>query len=110
MEADPEYHPYYNTTPNPDEQKRRAARQLARLDHLKLLPANINQLSYKHKVFINSSKFWYFGTEQKSKQNSYPLVTIAMGNFDPVENLTQFPRIFLKLQIGSICCQYSVVP
>lgn len=50
MERDPEYHPYHNTTPSNDEQKRRAARQLARLDHLKLLPANINEQSYKRKV------------------------------------------------------------
>ncbi|XP_043273425.1 peroxisomal acyl-coenzyme A oxidase 3-like [Venturia canescens] len=50
MEADPEFYPYYNTTPSSDEQKRRAARQLARLNHVKLLPANINQFSYKRKT------------------------------------------------------------
>lgn len=51
MEADPEFHPASNgVTLSADEQKRRAARQLARLHHQKLLPGNINQMSYIVKV------------------------------------------------------------
>lgn len=49
MKADPEFHPL-ECTPSVDEQKRRAARQLCRLNHLLLLPANINQVTYKTKV------------------------------------------------------------
>ena len=50
MESDPEFHPYHGITPSADEQKRRAARQLARLHHQKLLPKNIDQESYRIKV------------------------------------------------------------
>ncbi|XP_034938028.1 peroxisomal acyl-coenzyme A oxidase 3 isoform X2 [Chelonus insularis] len=50
MEEDPEFHPPHNVTPSIDEQKRRAARQLARLNHLKFLPPDIGQASYKIKT------------------------------------------------------------
>ncbi|OXU18462.1 hypothetical protein TSAR_010776 [Trichomalopsis sarcophagae] len=50
MEADPEFHPTNGVTPSADEQKRRAARQLARLHHQKLLPGNISQLNYRIKT------------------------------------------------------------
>lgn len=50
MKADPEFHPYHWDRPSSDEQKRRAARQLARLDHQKFLPDNINNLNYSNKV------------------------------------------------------------
>ncbi|XP_033226187.1 peroxisomal acyl-coenzyme A oxidase 3-like [Belonocnema kinseyi] len=50
MESDPEFHPCRGSTPSADEQKRRAARQLARLHHTKLLPKNIGQESYRIKT------------------------------------------------------------
>lgn len=50
MESDPEFHPYHGVTLSADEQKRRSAIQLARLHHLKLLPKNIEQMSYGTKV------------------------------------------------------------
>lgn len=50
LEADPEFHPFQETTPSANEQKRRVARQLARLNHLNLLPSNINQLNYNAKT------------------------------------------------------------
>lgn len=53
MESDPEFHPYHGVTPSADEQKRRAAIQLARLHHQKLLPKNIDQLGYGTKVVSN---------------------------------------------------------
>ena len=59
MEADPEFHPYHGDKPSSDEQKRRAARQLARLNHQKFLPGNISKLNYRNKVFsINSMNFF----------------------------------------------------
>lgn len=49
MEADHEFHmPHYGVSS--DEQKRRAAIQLARLNHLEFLPSNINNVGYKLKV------------------------------------------------------------
>ncbi|XP_046426011.1 peroxisomal acyl-coenzyme A oxidase 3 isoform X2 [Neodiprion virginianus] len=50
MEADPEFHPHQDITPSANEQKRQVARQLARLNHLHLLPPNINQFNYKAKT------------------------------------------------------------
>lgn len=50
MESDPEFHPYHGVTLSADEQKRRSAIQLARLHHLKLLPKNIEQMSYGTKT------------------------------------------------------------
>lgn len=50
FEADPDFHPYYGTAPSTEEQKRRAARQLARLNHVDFLPANINEVNYKTKT------------------------------------------------------------
>ncbi|KAJ8679842.1 hypothetical protein QAD02_015629 [Eretmocerus hayati] len=52
MEADPEFHPSNESTPSADEQKRRSARQLARLHHQKLLLGNVNQLSYREKIIF----------------------------------------------------------
>ncbi|XP_058806561.1 peroxisomal acyl-coenzyme A oxidase 3 [Phymastichus coffea] len=46
MELDPEFHPRLDVTPSADEQKRRAARRLARLHHQKFVPSNVTQLSY----------------------------------------------------------------
>ncbi|XP_014300019.1 peroxisomal acyl-coenzyme A oxidase 3 [Microplitis demolitor] len=49
MEADHEFHmPHYGVSS--DEQKRRAAIQLARLNHLEFLPSNINNVGYKLKT------------------------------------------------------------
>ncbi|CAD6241119.1 GSCOCG00009152001-RA-CDS [Cotesia congregata] len=49
MEADHEFHmPHYSISC--DEQKRRAAIQLARLNHLKFLPSNINNVGYRLKT------------------------------------------------------------
>ncbi|XP_011503376.1 PREDICTED: peroxisomal acyl-coenzyme A oxidase 3 [Ceratosolen solmsi marchali] len=50
MEADPEFHPSHGVTLSADEQKRRSARQLARLHHQKLLPGIISQLNYSTKT------------------------------------------------------------
>lgn len=65
MEADPEFHPYQDVTPTANEQKKRVARQLARLNHLNLLPSNINQLNYKAKVFF----FFFFYKHIKTTKN-----------------------------------------
>ncbi|CAB0036875.1 unnamed protein product [Trichogramma brassicae] len=50
MEADPEFHPPNGITKSADEQKRRAARQLARLHHQVFLPDNIINLNYSIKT------------------------------------------------------------
>lgn len=50
MEADPEYHPSNRCILSTDEQKRRAARQLARLQHQKLLIGDLNKHNYRSKV------------------------------------------------------------
>ncbi|XP_012277818.1 peroxisomal acyl-coenzyme A oxidase 3 [Orussus abietinus] len=50
MQDDPEFHPDNRTMPSANEQKRRVARQLARLNHLEFLPANIKELDYKTKT------------------------------------------------------------
>lgn len=52
MEADPEFHPTHNITLSFDEQKKRAARQLARLNHLKFIPPEVLKSSYSTKVRI----------------------------------------------------------
>ena len=53
MEADPEFHPPNGVCKSADEQKRRAARQLARMHHQVFLPDNIINLSYSIKVILN---------------------------------------------------------
>ncbi|XP_023247307.1 peroxisomal acyl-coenzyme A oxidase 3 isoform X2 [Copidosoma floridanum] len=50
MEADPEYHPPNGVALSADEQKRRAARQLARLHHQKLLLGDLSKLNYRTKT------------------------------------------------------------
>lgn len=60
MELDPEFHPNNGVTPSADEQKRRAARQLARLHHLKFIPANISQLGYGIKVITRWNQIFFF--------------------------------------------------
>lgn len=51
MENDPEFHPCNGVTQSPDEQKRRAARRLARLHHQKFLPGDMSEVKYGVKVF-----------------------------------------------------------
>ena len=53
MEADPEFHPPNGVCKSADEQKRRAARQLARMHHQVFLPDNVTNLSYSIKVILN---------------------------------------------------------
>lgn len=56
MENDPEFHPCNGVTPSPDEQKRRAARQLARLRHQQFLPFDMSQTKYSVKVLLEIFK------------------------------------------------------
>ncbi|XP_015603182.1 peroxisomal acyl-coenzyme A oxidase 3 [Cephus cinctus] len=74
MEADPEFHPQDNVTPSADEQKRRVARQLARLNHVNLLPSNIHQVTYKIKT-----RFLMTLNEATAIVNTSLSVKIALG-------------------------------